>query len=252
MAYRLRLSSLEMLKNAAVVLVTTLCAAPALACSWSIPDATGWTYAFEGAQVPQNAEFRAVGGTRTTSLSMTFDGAGGPIAAAAFVDEISALIVPATPLTPGAWTLTIEPNATSDEPRVVSFSVVEAVDNTPPVIDDARAAIRTVGDLFADPDSCSGGQHKQLDVGATAANNDTPALVMVVGESERGVFHGADAAVSFSITNDAVETVDVVIIDFAGNVSEPVTVEVAGGCSSSSMPLTLPLALGLLARRRRR
>ena len=42
------------------------------------------------------------------------------------------------------------------------------------------------------------------------------------------------------------------VLDFAGNVSEAVTVEVARGCSSSSMPMAVPLALGLLARRRRR
>jgi uncharacterized protein (TIGR03382 family) len=244
-----------MQKRAALVVAITCCSGPALACSLRLPDADGWTYPFEGAQVPTNSEFRALGAppflasTWASTLPMTFDGPGGPVEASVVVDDISAVVVPAVPLTPGAWTLTIEPDAGSADARVVAFELLDEVDDTPPVIDAASAEVRTVGDFFADPDGCGGGRHDELAVSVRVVDDDTAAIAMMVGTSSLGVVGGAEAEM---IGTADVESVDVVVIDFAGNRSEPVTVEVARGCSSSSMPLALPLALGLAVRRRRR
>lgn len=182
---------------------------------------------------------------------MRFDGPGGAVAASMIVDDISAVVLPETPLVPGAWTLTIEPQNPDAETRVVAFELLAEVDDIPPVIAAASATVRTVGDFFTDPDGCGGGRHDELVVSVRLDENEAAAMAMLVDQGAVGVFFGAEADI---ITGPDVEQVDVVAIDFAGNVSEPVTVtvEAAHGCSSSSMPVAVPLALGLLWRRRRR
>lgn len=235
-----------------VVVITALAALPARPCSFIARDLINTPLPFAGRQLPRNAELRAPNVEAALDGALTApDGSRSTVTWVA-ADEgfIAALTVE---LTPGAWVLL----ANGDEASIdVPFEVIDVVDTEPPPPPLVTATSRTGGNSPVDNffGSCGGRDwpttFTTLSLDGTVDADEIASLQVLPSAKRLTLVDG--------LTDVFVDdgNVQVVAIDFAGNVSDPAPIQQAGGCScnSNDAPVTFTslIVLGLLSVRRRR
>lgn len=228
----------------------------ALPCSFSLVDLFRGRTTFEGQRVPRNAELRIFAfDIDVSELDVRLTRPDGTVVGIAVdQDDLSAFFVVDGLLDPGANVIRID---NGSEIRALAFDVTDQLDDEPPGTPVASGSHRTEGQLFNDPFSCFPREWPEGVVYINVDSDDAMAFASHDGEARGSGVTSGDGVINFQVFEDGGGDVsyDVVVRDFAGNVSDPTTVTVwagcEGGCASSS---ALPLALSLLAllRRRRR
>lgn len=237
-------------------LVCLTASSSALPCSLRVPDLLTGTYAFEDRTVPRNAELRfgAVADLPTVPLTLP-DGSVVEVPVGA--DDVSGFLDFEGELAPGDHSINLPARAeTGQAGRTISFTVSDEVDDDAPSAPEVSASRHTGGSITGD--SCS--SEWPTDEVTIIVEGDAPfAFASRDGLPVSATMREGDSNAVIRLVEDDGGTVsyDVVVRDFAGNVSDATSVDVWAGCkggcasSSSSLPMAATLLL-LLARRRRR
>jgi uncharacterized protein (TIGR03382 family) len=231
-----------------VVVAVAVAAPPAQACSQLLPSFFDDLAPFENQHVPTNADLVVIGATFDVPAAGVLTGPDGVAAEVAWVVEEQLVRLDITDLLPGEYSLDFNGSGL----RTVAFVVDDRLDTdapaAPDLVDVVETPARQPGPLdwlFGVPDCGYSGGGSFVDITVAEAGDDV-AYALV---------DGSPVAYADRIRVAGAGTVDVQLVDFAGNVSSAVSGSDdrgAGGCSSTSASSGLwALALLLLVRRRR-
>lgn len=220
------------------------------ACSRPFPPLEEAIVPFEGKTIPRNSRLQ-VGYSNFLSGTLT-----GPDGETEEVEgNVEGRVVDLAPetqgLRAGSWSLRLE-HVFDDEPdRVIAFEVDDVDDVDRPSFPTATGERSTVGSLI-DLTGCDPPLRSIVTITAESSVADAALLVIDSDPQPRaiGVFHNGEAV---GITGGDGD-IDVMVADFAGNLSEPTTIVVGGcgGCAGGDAAVPSAALLVLLLRRRRR
>lgn len=233
-----------------VAAAVALSAPPARACSLALPSFFDDPAPFEGQHMPTNAELVVLSGAADVPPTAALTGPDGVLVEVPWVVDSNLVRLDITDLLPGEYSLDFSGGGR----RVVAFVVDDRLDVDAPAAPELIDVVETTTPaqqpgpldwLFGTP-NCgydSGGTFLDITV-APAADDVAYALI-----------DGTATVYSERMRTGATGTVEVQLVDFAGNVSSAVTGSddrAAGGCSSTSTSSGLwAFALLVLVRRRR-
>jgi uncharacterized protein (TIGR03382 family) len=219
-----------------VVVAVAVAAPPAQACSQLLPSFFDDLAPFENQHVPTNADLVVIGATFDVPAAGVLTGPDGVAAEVAWVVEEQLVRLDITDLLPGEYSLDFNGSGL----RTVAFVVDDRLDTDAPAAPDLVDVVETPARQPGPLDWLFG----VPDCGYSGGDDVAYALV-----------DGSPVAYADRIRVAGAGTVDVQLVDFAGNVSSAVSGSDdrgAGGCSSTSASSGLwALALLLLVRRRR-